>query len=42
MLAAAAAGMVSIGVSTGAVDARALLDAGARATISSLTELFPS
>jgi beta-phosphoglucomutase-like phosphatase (HAD superfamily) len=40
MLAAAAAGMVPIGVTTGAVDARALLDAGARATISSLTELL--
>jgi HAD superfamily hydrolase (TIGR01509 family) len=41
MRAAVAAGMVAIGVTTGAVDPQALLDAGARATISSLLELIP-
>jgi HAD superfamily hydrolase (TIGR01509 family) len=41
MRAAVAAGMVPIGVTTGAVDARALLDAGARVTISSLWDLIP-
>jgi HAD superfamily hydrolase (TIGR01509 family) len=40
--AAVAAGMVAIGVTTGAVDARALRDAGARTTISSLDELLAS
>jgi HAD superfamily hydrolase (TIGR01509 family) len=41
MRAAVAARMVPIGITTGAVDARALLDAGARATIGSLLELIP-
>jgi HAD superfamily hydrolase (TIGR01509 family) len=41
MRAAVAAGMVPIGVTTGAVDARELLDAGANATIGTLKELFP-
>lgn len=41
MRAAVAAGMVPIGVTTGAVDARALRDAGAQATIRSLQELIP-
>jgi HAD superfamily hydrolase (TIGR01509 family) len=40
MRAAVAAGMVPIGVTTGAADERALLDAGARATIISLSELI--
>jgi HAD superfamily hydrolase (TIGR01509 family) len=39
MLAARAAKMVSIGVATGAVDERALLDAGAAIAITSLSEL---
>ena len=42
MRAAVAAGMVPIGVTTGAVGARALLDAGARVTISTLRELMSS
>lgn len=42
MRAAVAAGMVPIGVPTGAVDARALRDAGAQATIRSLKELMPA
>ena len=42
MRAAVAASMVPIGVTTGAVDARALLNAGARATISRLLELIPT
>jgi HAD superfamily hydrolase (TIGR01509 family) len=41
MRAALAAGMVPVGVTTGAVDASALRDAGASVTISSLTELIP-
>ena len=40
MRAAVTAGMVPIGVTTGAVDARALFDAGARATIGSLREVI--
>jgi HAD superfamily hydrolase (TIGR01509 family) len=42
MRAAVAAGMVPIGVTTGAVDAGALLEAGARTTITSLEELISS
>jgi len=40
MRAAVAAGMVPIGVTTGAVDARALRDAGAQTTVSSLEGLI--
>jgi len=39
MLAACAAGMVPIGVTSGAVDARTLLDAGAQWVVASLAEL---
>lgn len=42
MRAAVAAGMVAIGVTTGAADARALKDAGAQMTFSSLEELLAS
>jgi phosphoglycolate phosphatase-like HAD superfamily hydrolase len=42
MRAAVAAGMVPIGVTTGAVDAGELLEAGARTTITSLEELISS
>lgn len=42
MLAAAAAGMPAIGVTTGAVGAEALRDAGARLVVATLDELYDS
>jgi HAD superfamily hydrolase (TIGR01509 family) len=39
MLAASAAGMIAVGVTSGAVDAATLLDAGARHVVASLAEL---